>query len=91
MSYPKFAVGEDVLIYSKHNLQYDGFETKVISYEYKTWTNRSTREDFTGYGYRISPDPSGMEGGWFASSLRKRPSNFTFKELMESLKMPVPA
>ena len=85
MNYPKFAIGEDVILMSKNFPQFNGFETTVIYSEYN---------ERLGWGYNISPDPGPGETDdfydrWAESSLRKRPSDMSFDQLMESLKKPV--
>jgi len=92
MSYPKFAVGEDVLIVSEDYPEVQGFETAVAGVTFnEAPINHETGEEMPAeYGYQVSPDPHGDKFYWGESALRKRPSDFTFNELMDSLKTPVP-
>jgi len=81
MGYPKFAVGEDIILISREYPQYNGHEAVVSS----------RLSDGGRHGYSIEPVVETRPGVWCESALRKRPSDFTFIELMDNLKQPVPA
>jgi len=93
MSYPKFAVGEDVLIVSVRHPEINGSQATIGSRKYyATYISSDGTDLGSSYGYVVIPDPTNNPKGsiWHESSLRKRPSDFTFNELMDSLKAPVP-
>ena len=84
--YPKFAVGEDIVLQSKCFPEVNGFEATVSTREW---------DQFWGeYAYKICPDPLGEVQGytdkWAEESLHKRPSDMSYKELITSLKSKEP-
>ena len=87
MSYPKFAVDEDVLIYSK-GLGVSGAEGIVASRRCGMFESKSDGSAYYGWGYIVEPFGLIMIK---EELLRKRPADKSFKELMETLKTPVPA
>lgn len=89
MSYPKFAVGEDVLVYSKDQPNIRNIEVVVVDRVLKTAGVIGCAERLTGWFYMTEPQMLDGDGRWFETALRKRPADQSFKELMESFKKPV--
>jgi len=90
MSYPKFAVGEDVLVLSLDYPDVNLAEVTVVAKYFTTAVDSITGEHLEkAWRYKVEPEPRpDIVGVWKESSLRKRPSDFTFNELMDSLKAP---
>jgi len=87
--YAKFSVGEDVLVYSVLQPEIHGAEATVT---FRTYGKGRCIDGsaFEGWAYIVEPDPTPAHvdkgSGWMEQSLRKRPSDYDFKELIESLK-----
>ena len=91
MNYPKFAVGETVLLYSADYPDLQGVEAIITAREYWDIGRNAVTGVLAGKGYRywldFSENPHNYP--WNESSLRKRPSDMSFDQLMKSLKNPV--
>ena len=85
MNYPKFAVGEDVVVHCIMLPELNGSEVTIAN---KTYFYQD-EELPEGWYYGISPDLTNDGCQWHESALRKRPSDMSFDELMESLKKPI--
>jgi len=97
MSYPRFSVGEDVLIYSADCPEFDGHKAVIVSAEfYEMAYSPLTDKDYGDmWIYWITPCPrklTPVEGeGWGEDELRKRPSDLSFDKLINSFKTKQPA
>jgi len=90
MTYPKFAVGEDVLICSEHYPRLNGCECLVTDSEWHDGQNRYG-EPYAGWKYLVSPQPHESDYPyWQETALRKRPADLSFNELITSLKIKEP-
>ena len=91
MNYPKFAIGEEVLVYSVNFPDLQGIEAIITAREYWEYAEDSVTGELYGEGYSYWLDFSESPNNypWDESSLRKRPSDMSFDQLMESLKTPV--
>ena len=90
MSYPKFAVGEDVIVSNDDYLKEGDYEGVVTGRTHMTNRDVRSKKLHTGWFYVVEPDPTAnIAEYWGEYSLRRRPADMGFKELIESLKKPI--
>lgn len=87
---PKFSAGEQVILQSKAYPEYNGEATVLEIHPTTGGTNREgVRTVQGGYAYKLTIE-SPVSWGWHELALRKKHdgSEFTFDQLMSTLKQP---
>ncbi len=88
---PKFSVGEQVILQSKAYPEYNGEAIVLAIRPTAGGVNREgVRAIEGGYAYHLTIDSPNAYTGWHELALRKKHdgSEFTFDQLMSTLKQP---